>query len=341
MTDKTTTGNVISLESTNLFILLYRWRKPILYVSMAAAVISAVVSLLLKERYKSMVVLYAEQQHSFGAQLLEDVQKEDLLTFGEEEDAERLLQVINSDQVRNKIIEKYQLWEVYDIKRDQRGANTLIAKEYQDNVSAQLTKFGSVEVAVLDEKPERARDMANDIALFADSVANRMRSERAMTAFKYAEASLQTTLTEVQVMEDSMKVLQEMGVYSYIDQIAALTEMYGTAIAEGHPDRAQQLKTQMDFLSKYGTTYVNLETNLKEAYEKLNVLRKRYDLMKIDVSSNISVMRVVDYASVADKKSFPIRWLIVAMSTLSAFVFTFIMLLIIDNFKRLRSEGRI
>lgn len=341
MTSQKTPTEGISLESSNLFILLYSWRKPILIVSIAAAVVSSVISLVLKERYKSTVVLYAEQQHSFGAQLLEDVQKEDLLTFGEEEDAERLLQIINSDQVRNKIIDKYQLWDVYEIKREQRGANTLIAKEYQDNVSAQLTKFGSVEVAVLDEKPERARDMANDIALYADSVANRMRSERAMTAFKYAESSLQALLDEVQTMEDSMKVLQEMGVYSYLDQIAALTEMYGTAIAGGHPDRAQQLKEQMDFLSKYGTTYVNLETNLKEAYEKLNVLRKRYDLMKIDVESDIPVMRVVDYASAADKKSFPIRWLIVVMSTLSAFVFTFILLLIVDNFKRLRSQGRI
>lgn len=341
MTDNNSKTNGMSLESTNLFILLYSWRKPILVVSIAAAVVSAAVSLILKERFKSTVVLYAEQQHSFGAQLLEDVQKEDLLTFGEEEDAERLLQIINSDQVRNKIIDKYQLWDVYEVKRDQRGANTLISKEYQNNVSAQLTKFGSVEVAVLDQKPERARDMANDIALFSDSVANRMRSERAMTAFKYAETSLQSVLNEVKTMEDSMRVLQEMGVYSYIDQIAALTEMYGTAIAAGHPDRAQQLKSQMDFLSKYGTTYVNLETNLKEAYTKLNVLRKRYDLMKIDVESNISVMRVVDYASAADKKSFPIRWLIVAMSTISAFVFTFIVLLIVDNFNRLRSQGRI
>jgi len=249
--------------------------------------------------------------------------------------------ITNSDQVRNKIIDKYKLWDVYEIDRQQAGANTLIAKEYQDNVSAQLTKFGSVEVAVLDENPNNARDMANDIALYADSVANRLRSERAMIAFKYAESSLQSLLNEVQTMEDSMKVLQEMGVYSYLDQIAALTEMYGTAIAQGHPDRALQLKQQMDFLSKYGTTYVNLETNLKEAYEKLNVLRKRYDLMKIDVESNIPVMRVVDYASAADKKSFPIRWLIVAMSTISAFVFTFITLLIVDNFNRLRSQGRI
>jgi capsular polysaccharide biosynthesis protein len=341
MTEKTPSNGTTSLESTNLFVLLYTWRKPILIVSIAAAVLSAGMSLIMKERYKSTVILYAEQQHSFGAQLLEDVQKEDLLTFGEEEDAERLLQIINSDQVRNKIIDKYKLWDVYEIDRQQAGANTLIAKEYQDNVSAQLTKFGSVEVAVLDENPNNARDMANDIALYADSVANRLRSERAMVAFKYAESSLQSLLNEVKTMEDSMKVLQEMGVYSYLDQIAALTEMYGTAIAQGHPDRALQLKQQMDFLSKYGTTYVNLETNLKEAYDKLNVLRKRYDLMKIDVESNIPVMRVVDYASAADKKSFPIRWLIVVMSTISAFVFTFIVLLIVDNFNRLRSQGRI
>ncbi|MFM7813831.1 MAG: Wzz/FepE/Etk N-terminal domain-containing protein, partial [Flavobacteriales bacterium] len=224
-----------SLESTNLFILLFQWRFQLIGISIAAAVVSAIVSLIMKEKYQSTVVLYAEQQHSFGAQLLEDVQKEDLLTFGEEEDAERLLQVINSDQVRNKIIEKYQLWDVYSIHKDDQGANTLIAREYQDNVSAKLTKFGSVEVSVLDEKPERARDMANDIALFSDSVANKMRSDRAMIAFKHAELSLQTLQEEVRVMEDSMRVLQGMGVYSYVDQIAALTEMYGTAIAEGHP----------------------------------------------------------------------------------------------------------
>src|SRR5689334_17108779 len=99
--------NVNSLESTNLLILLYKWRRPIIIVCAAAAVISAAVSLVMKERYRSTVTMYAEQQHSFGAQLLEDVQKEDILTYGEEEDAERLLQVINSDQVRNKIIEKY------------------------------------------------------------------------------------------------------------------------------------------------------------------------------------------------------------------------------------------
>lgn len=334
-------NNASTLESSNLLVMLFKWRKPIIIVCAAAAVISAAVSLIMKEKYKSVVTMYAEQQHSFGAQLLELVKTEDILAYGEEEDAERLLQMINSDQVRNRIVEKYNLWDVYEIKREDRGANTLIAREYSDNVSAKLTKFGSVEVAVLDGDPQRAANMANDIAQFADSLSNRMRSERAMQAFQYAQNSLNNLQTEVQVMEDSMKVLQEMGVYSYIDQVAALTEQYGTALATGHPDRAQLIKDQMDFLSKYGTAYNKLYMRLEESYEKLGVLKKRYDLMKIDVESNIPSMRIVDQASAADKKSYPIRWLIVAMSTASAFVFSVIFLLIWDNFRRLRAEGRI
>lgn len=330
-----------SLDSTNLLVLLYKWRKPIIIVCAAAAIISAAISLILPVRFKSTVVLYAEQQHSFGAQLLEDIQKTDMLTYGEEEDAERLLQLINSDQVRNKIIDRYQLWEVYEIKKDQQGANSLIGRAYGENVSAKLTKFGSVEVAVLDKDPERAKNMANDIALYADSVANKLSSDRAREAFKYAQASLENLEAEIRMAEDSMSRLRELGVFNYSNQITALTEQYGVAIAEGHPERAKTIQEQMNFLSKYGTAYNALDNKLDNDYMKLGTLRKRYDLMKIDVDSNIPAMRIVDYASAADKKALPVRWLIVAMSTASAFVFVVIFLLLWDNFKRLRSEGKL
>jgi uncharacterized protein involved in exopolysaccharide biosynthesis len=341
MSNESTYATDTSLESTNLLVLLFKWRKPIIVACTVAAVVSAGVSLMMKEKYRSSVILYAAQQHSFGAQLLEDVKTEDILAAGEEEDAERLIQMINSDQVRNRIIDKYKLYAIYEINPNDRGAKTIIGREYNDNVSAKLTKFGSVEIAVLDVDPDRAANMANDIALYADTLSNKLRSERAKQAFTYAESSLKLLEEEVRVMEDSMRVLQEMGVYSYLDQIAALTEMYGTAIAQGHPDRAQKLKEQMDFLSKYGTTYNRLTSRMEESYDKLGILRKRFDLMKIDVESNIANLSVVDSASPADKKFYPVRWLIVAMSVVSVFVFTVIFLLILDNFKKLRTEGKL
>jgi capsular polysaccharide biosynthesis protein len=333
--------DVTNLESNNLFILLYKWRKPIVIVCAAAAIISAAVSLMIKEKYKSMVTLYAEQQNSFGALLLEDEKTGDILAYGGEKDAERLLQTITSDKLRDKVIERFNLWDVYKININDKGSKSQVINEYYENVSADLTKYGSIEIVVLDGDPARAAEMANYIAMYSDTITHHMRSDRAKQAFIYAENSLNNLQVEVQIMEDSMTILQELGVYSYIEQVAALTEQYGTAIATGHPDRAQLIKDQMDFLSKYGTMYNKLFMRLEESYEKVGILKKRFDLMKIDVESNIPCMRIVDMASVADKKTYPIRWLIVAMTTASTFVFSIILLLFRDNFKRFRREGRI
>jgi uncharacterized protein involved in exopolysaccharide biosynthesis len=327
------------LQSTNLLVLLYRWRKPVIIITAAAAIVSAGVSLLIQEKYKSTVVMLAVPQNSFGEQLLEEVKKEDVLAYGEEEDAERLLQIINSDKIRNRIIEKYDLWTHYDIPRDARGANTLMTREYNGNVSSRMTKFMSIEVLVLDKNPERARDMANDIAALTDTVSNQLRNERAMQAFQYADNSYKNLQEEIKLLEDSMASLRRLGVYDYITQIEGLNEQYATAINEGRLAQAQILKTQMDTLSQYGNVYTKLETMIESTYEREAILKKRYELMKIDVESKLPSKFVVDYASASDKKSYPVRWLIVAMSTASAFVLAFILLLVWDNLKSLRSQG--
>lgn len=331
---------VEKVDSTRLIVLLFQWRKTLMYSCLISGIISIIVSLVIENKFKSTAIVYAEQQHSFGAQVLEEVQKEDLLTYGEEEDAERLLQIINSSQVRDYIIEKYNLWSVYDIERESAGATTKINKKYADNVSAQQTKFGSIQIDALDVDPNRARDIVNDIVSYSDTVANKMKTERALIAFNYTINSLKALEIELNQVEDSMSHLRNMGVYSYEDQIAALTEMYGTAIAEGHPDRAEDLKNQMDRISAYGTMFVKLQTKLKDSYEKYNILRKRNDLLKIDVESRIPVMRVVDYAQAADKKAYPIRWLIVVISVISTLIFAFSALLIKQNLSGILGSNR-
>ncbi|MDZ4752426.1 MAG: Wzz/FepE/Etk N-terminal domain-containing protein [Flavobacteriales bacterium] len=337
----TNDANNFSIDSSNLLVLLYKWRKPLIIISVAAAIVSAAVSLMIREKYKSTTILFAVQQHSFGDQLLEETKLEDFLAYGEEEDAERLLQMLNSDRIRDKIIERNDLWSVYDIKRDGKGAKTLMAREYNDNVSAKLTKFGSIEVAVLDYEPDRAAKMANEIAAYSDTLTNQMRKERALQALHYAQQSLFRLEEEITLLEDSMKVLRQMGVYDYEEQITALSEQYGTSIAEGHPDRAQLIKDQMDFLSQYGTLYNKLELNIFAGHDQKEILKKRCDNIGIDVVADLDSKYTSDSAVPADKKSYPIRWLIVAMSTASAFIFGFIILLITDSLKRLRLEGKI
>ena len=63
--------------------------------------------------------------------------------------------------------------------------------------------------------------------------------------------------------------------------------------------------------------------------------------MQIDATSKLPSTFIVDRAAAADKKAYPVRWLIVAMSVLPAFVFSVIAILTFENYRKLKSEGRI
>jgi uncharacterized protein involved in exopolysaccharide biosynthesis len=142
-------------------------------------------------------------------------------------------------------------------------------------------------------------------------------------------------------MEDSMNVLRRQGVYDYKDQIEALMKDYSSSISKGHPDIAKEIKVEMDRISKYGTIFNKLELDIEAAHEKLDILKKRHELMKIDIDSDLPSKFILDNASEADKKSYPIRWLIVVVSTLSALIFGVFVILFSGYWKDLRSSGTV
>ncbi|MDG1159507.1 MAG: hypothetical protein P8N19_08450 [Flavobacteriales bacterium] len=330
-----------SLASTNIIVFLYQWRKVIIGLCFLAAVASSIASFIIEEKFKSSVTMFATPQHSIGEQFYEEQKKEDLLEFGEKEDAERLLQILNSDRIRNRVIEKYNLWEHYDISISAPGANTIMGKEYNSNVSSKLTRYGSILVEVLDKSDTLAALMANDIAFLLDSVSNELRNGRAMEAFMYAKNSLEQVQGEIRLLEDSMGTIRSYGVYDYFTQIETLSEQYGTAIVNGQPKRAEQIRQQMEEISQYGNIYNKLDALLEAAYEREEVLKKRYDLMYLDATSQLPSKFVVDYAAVSDKKAYPVRWLIVVMSVAATFLISVIGILIVENFRSLKAQGKI
>ena len=136
------------MDSTHLLVFLSRNFKTLMTIGFLSAVAASGVSFLLDEYYQSTVVMFATSQHSIGEQFFEETKKNDLLAYGETEDAERLLQILNSHRIRNRIITKYDLYTHYDLDRAEAGAKTDMAKTYNSNVSASLTRFGSIKVEV-------------------------------------------------------------------------------------------------------------------------------------------------------------------------------------------------
>lgn len=321
------------LQSTHLLRFIADRLRSFIAIGIGAAVLSSIAALMMEEQFKSTVIMFATPQHSIGEQFYEEIKRNDLLEYGETEDAERLLQILNSDRIRTRIISKYDLWTHYDINRTEPGAQAMLGKEYNSNVDARLTRFGSIEVSVLDRDPQRAANMANDIAFLADSVANRLRNDRAGEALGYAKSSLEQVQAEISSMEDELGELYGLGVYDFATQIEGLNEQYATAIAKGANTNAEKIRQQMAQLSNYANQFNKLSNLIEAAYEREAILKKRFELMKLDAETQMPSAFVVDYAAPADKKSKPIRWLIVVMSVASTLVFALLAMLAAENLK--------
>jgi uncharacterized protein involved in exopolysaccharide biosynthesis len=326
--DMTSSNN--NVQDTTLLRRVWDWRQPLIIAGLLGGLISAAASFLIEPEFQSSVVLFALPQQSIGAQFYEEVKREDILAYGETEDAERLLQILNSDRIRRRVIEKYDLWSHYSIERGQTGAQAAMAKVYAGKVGASLTRYGSIRIDVFDSAPEMARNMANDIAQLTDSVANQLRNDRASEALRYADRSLRQNQNEIKEMEGRLGELRSVGIYDFPIQIEGLNEQYATALAEGQTTRAENIQSKMERLAPYANEYNQLTTKLEDAYEQEAVLKKRYDLNKLDAESQIPAAFVVDRAAVSDKKARPVRWLITVMGAVSLALAALVFLLMRD-----------
>ncbi|MGB1319247.1 MAG: hypothetical protein ACPG5W_13605, partial [Flavobacteriales bacterium] len=276
----------LDFNSSNLLLFIVRWKKPLIVLTVAAAVLSAVFSapMFVTPKFLSTVILFPTSNASVSKSLLakNGPAKADLLSFGDEEQAEQLLQILNSDEIRGRIIERYNLKQHYEIDSTDVYDDTKLFKEYESNITYKRTEFHSVRIDVLDTDPELAAKIANNIAALVDSVKNRMQKARAFKAMAIAEAEYSEMKSYVKELEDSLNTLRGMGVNDYESMSERFNEAYAKAILEGKDAAAEKLAVQLKILSQYGGAYVSIRDMLEHEKEQLSHLRSKFQEAKVD-----------------------------------------------------------
>lgn len=329
-----------NFDSTNLLIFLYRYRKPLIIISMAAAIVSAGVSLMITEKYLSTVILFPAATSSISKSLLiEDHSgKQDINAFGEEEQAEQLLQILNSDEISGYIREKYDLVHHYGFETTDKYWLTNTVKEFQDNVTFKRTEFNSVRIDVMDHDKEMAAAMANDIADRLDTVRTRMQHDRARIGLQIIEQEYLEMQEYMKSMDDSLTAIRKKGLTDFEVEVEQLTKAYYEALAKGNQSLIKELEKKLDIFAEYGSAYLSLTENLEFEREQLALLRAKYEETKADAQEALTTKFVVNRAWPSEKKAYPIRWLIVVVSTFSAFLLTILTIIALENVKKFRKQ---
>ena len=324
-----------NFDSTNILLFLHKWQRPLLIVTSVAIIASIIFSssFFITPKFKSTVILYPAASNAISKALLTENPSatDDILKFGEEEETEQMLQILNSNKIRDKIIAKYRLIEHYDISQNSTFKNTLLYAEYDQNITFRRTEFMAIKITVLDKDPQMAADIANDITALLDSTKNDMQQERAQKAYLIVKEKYFKLRDEIQTMEDSLKVLREYGVIDYETQAEMINQQLAIELAHGNSAAINRLQAKLDVLAKYGGSYVSIRDALEYEKKQLSMLKAKYEEAKTDAEQVLPTKFVVNSAYKAEKKTYPIRWIIVLITTVSAFLLTIVVILIIEN----------
>lgn len=318
------------LNFTEITSIIWQKRKPLIIVGVISILLSSIFSgpFFIKPKFKSEVVFYPTTINSIGNAMFTDLtqRQADPLAFGEEEEAENALQLLNSSALQGRIVRNFDLMNHYGI--DGQSPLTDLAKEMAKNIQFKRTRHLAVSITVLDEDPIKSAEIANGIAILYDSVKTEIQKQVSLEALQIVKDEFKNKEAEVWDLRTRLKDLGQKGITNYEEQSRAISEELYKAVS---PSKISSLKKQQEELAKYAGEFTYLNETLILELESLSKLRKRFEKAKVDVEKTLPQKFVLTSASPAEKKSYPIRWLIVLVVTVIVTFSSIVVLLIRNN----------
>ena len=256
-----------------------------------------------------------------------------LFELSEESRTEQMLEILNSRDIKMKMFEAFRLDTVYDIDINDPFYNTYMLDEYDANVTLSKTKFETVEISVLDEDPQRASDMCDSIIHFYNLKVKDLHSRKVWEVVKTSE----TRLNDKKIERDSLivslnKQRDKYGFINYGSQVKEVTRGYMTALANGKGGSSdtKTIRNLYDNLQKFGTEYYMTEQRMNNMVSVVDSLKYLLYDLTLEAKKNITYSHVVEYPVPAEKKSYPVRWLIALASVASAVFVALLVFLVLD-----------
>ena len=309
-------------QSYDLISFLWKNKMPLIIIGLISLLSSSIISFMIEEKFESTAALYPTKTSSVS--ISRNVSEDQSISkFGEDEEAEQMLQILESSSVRIKVTEKFNLLEHYDIDLNSKFKNTKLKEEYLENINFKRNNNGAVLITVLDKNPDTAALIANEITSLFDNIKNDMIHERAREDFIIKKNKLKKITSQIQDLKDTLSKLSLLGVVSN-DSYRALTEGFVNA---KDSKIKKSFKEKMDMTEKYGSVLMSLQIKFQLFSERHHTLEISYEQALTNVNSNISHKFIVEKAYPSEKKAYPIRWLIVIMSTFSSILFAIAVIL--------------
>lgn len=310
-------------ENDEILGVLWRWKKPLILVFIVSFLGSALFSSswFIQPKFKSFAKVYPTN----------------LKKYSEESPTEQMIQMLESDEIREKICERFDLGTMYKIEADNPHYKNLLFEEYADHVHFKKTKFESVEIEVLSTDPEVAYSMVNSIIDIYNIEVKRLQDEKLVEAVNTLKSIMMQKIEERDTLEAQVNNLRKnYGILDYNSQVRNLSKEYYKLLARSNanPNRVEKVREELENLKQKGVEYEHVSNRLWNIRSEFNAIKTKYDehLKELNRKKEYTVNIVKPYK--ADKKTYPVRWLIVVVSVAVCMIGALGVISFLDRFEK-------
>lgn len=306
--------------------LLAKWKIQFIIVTVIAIAASAVFSSewFIKPRYKSSAVLYPANVEPYS----------------EESTTEQILQVLQSTDIRDAVIKKFDLAHHYGVDTTKKEGHAALIGMYQTFVSISKTQYESVMIEVTDTDPKTAAAMVSEIIARLNVKIRSMHREKTLEVAALLSGHMSFVQHQMDSLNSNMQELRvKYHILDYKEQVQEATKGYMKALVSGKG--VKDIDDLLRNLEEKGGDYYRMAVIYDGLLQDYNKVHNDYNNAMKEVSKDFTFSNVVSSPVPSDKKSYPVRWLIVLISVVSADALLFVLIILGDFRRREKEKGNL
>jgi len=302
-------------NNVKLLDLIIKWKFHLLAVAVAAILLSVLFSspIFITPLYKSYAVVYPSN----------------ISPYSDENETEQMIQMLSSRDIRDSVISKFNLPKHWGIDSTYEYFMSTMVWYWEQRVIINKTPNEAVEIEVLDPDPRVACDMASAIIDYYNIKVRNLHKEKfgeVVENYNFIMAKKQAYMDSIG--KQAIDLGTKFGILEYQGQTREVMRAYFQNKSNG-----EVLKYKRN-LEEHGGEIMKLGEMMRSESEALATLKLDADRALLDYHRRYTHANVLSKPFPADKKSFPVRWLIVVMSTAAALFFAVIVVAFIENRKK-------
>jgi hypothetical protein len=302
--------------------LVKKYYKHLSVITVISIVISVLFSseLFITPMFKSEAVVYPQNLNPYST----------------ESPTEQMLQLLESTDIRDALIDDFDLEDHYEISKNNKYPLTVLHSMMEENIQIDKTKFESVNITVMDKDPGVASNMVDSLIAKYNLKARNLQREKSAEVVVIMKDQLDYWKYYMDSMESVSKDIRvNYGILDFEEQMSSFSRVYYTAMNEG---RAGSGKTLLDKVMKNmqlkGGESVSLKEHLWRVRGTYNDIKVLYEESLKDLTKELTYSNIITSPVAAERKSYPVRSLMVFGFTLSTLLFSMILILVLEYYKR-------